>query len=171
MPATYEPIATTTLGSTQTSVTFSSISGTYTDVILVCSITPSDTQAPALLCEVNSDTGSNYSGTFLYGNGSAAGSNRLTSQTRFTLARQYSLGDSTSGQPNFITHFQNYSNATTYKTVMTRANTPSGTTYRGVEASVGLWRSTSAITTIKVFVSAGGFASGSTFTLYGIAAA
>ena len=171
MAVTYKPIATTTLGSTQTSVTFSSISGSYTDIVLISNITPSNTDAPGLLCEVNSDTGTNYSGTFLYGDGSAAGSNRTTSQTRFTLARQYGLGDSTTGQPNFITHFQNYSNATTYKTVMTRANTPSGTTYKGVEASVGLWRSTSAITSIKIFVNAGGFATGSTFTLYGIAAA
>ena len=35
MPATYEPIATTTLGSAATNITFSSIPATYTDLRLV----------------------------------------------------------------------------------------------------------------------------------------
>ena len=171
MAVTYKPIATTTLGSTQTSVTFSSISGSYTDIVLISNITPSNTDAPGLLCELNSDNGSNYSGTYLYGDGSSAGSNRISNQTSLTLARQFGLGDATTGRPNFITQFQNYSNSTTYKSMLSRNNTPSGTSYKGVEASVGLWRSTSAITSIKIFVNAGGFASGSTFTLYGIASA
>jgi hypothetical protein len=169
--ATFEPIATTTLGSTATEVSFTSISGSYTDLVLVSFTKASTTDAPGLLCQVNSDTGSNYSGTFLYGNGSAAGSNRLSSQTQFVLARQYGLGDSTTNTANFITQFQNYSNATTYKTIINRSNTPGGSTYAGVESSVGLWRSTSAITSIRIFVNAGGFASGSMFTLYGIKSA
>jgi hypothetical protein len=36
MASTYEPIATTTLGTATASVTFSSISGAYTDLVLVC---------------------------------------------------------------------------------------------------------------------------------------
>jgi hypothetical protein len=36
MAITYEPIATTTLGTAAASVTFSSISGAYTDLVLVC---------------------------------------------------------------------------------------------------------------------------------------
>jgi hypothetical protein len=171
MATTYSPIATTTLGSTATEVSFTSISGSYTDLVLVSFIKPSNTDSPALLCEVNSDTGSNYSGTFLYGDGSAAGSNRLSSQARFTLARQYGLGDSTTNTANFITNFQNYSNTTTYKTIINRSNTPGGSTYKGVETSVGLWRSTSAITSIRIFVTVGGFASSSMFTLYGVKAA
>jgi hypothetical protein len=35
MAITYEPIATTTLGSAAADVTFTSISGTYTDLVLV----------------------------------------------------------------------------------------------------------------------------------------
>ena len=35
--ATYEPIATNTLGSAAASVTFSGISGSYTDLILITS--------------------------------------------------------------------------------------------------------------------------------------
>ena len=62
----------------------------------------------------------------------------------------------------------NYSNATTYKTVLWRDNS---NTY--VAAQAGLWRSTSAITSITLSTnsSATNFASGSTFSLYGILAA
>jgi hypothetical protein len=70
-----------------------------------------------------------------------------------------------------IFHLQNYSNSTTYKTVLNRTN------YAGsggwTVASVGLWRDTSAITSIRIAISetqTGNFISGSTFTLYGIKA-
>jgi hypothetical protein len=62
----------------------------------------------------------------------------------------------------------NYSNTTTYKTWLSR----SGASDRATEALVGLWRSTSAITTIALSIDAGAtYSTGSTFTLYGIAAA
>jgi microcompartment protein CcmK/EutM len=80
MTATYEKIATTTLGSAQASTTFSTISGAYTDLVLiVAGVTTSGTEAVAV--QVNGDTGSNYSRTVLLGNGSAASSSRATSQT------------------------------------------------------------------------------------------
>ena len=164
---TYEPIATTTLSSTATEVTFSSISGTYTDLVLVCAIKPSDTSAPSVLVQVNSDTGTNYSETRLVGNGTTASSGRR-SGTAFAYLCDIGLsGASTNTITNIIGQFQNYSNTTTYKTILSRANTADLVT----EAIVNLWRSTSAITSMKIYVQAGGFASGSTFTLYGIAAA
>jgi hypothetical protein len=66
-----------------------------------------------------------------------------------------------------ITHFNNYSNATTYKTILSRGNNASSS----VTAYSALWRSTSAINEIKVFTLSGNLRAGSTFTLYGIAAA
>ena len=70
MAITYEPIATTTLGSAQASVSFSSFSG-YTDLVLVCvATTASDDQF--LSVQFNGDTGSNYSNTYMTGNGSTA---------------------------------------------------------------------------------------------------
>jgi hypothetical protein len=65
-----------------------------------------------------------------------------------------------------ILNFQNYSNSTTYKSVLTRVNN-SGFTM----AWVNLWRSTAAITSITIYPYSGTFSSGSTFTLYGISAA
>jgi hypothetical protein len=68
-----------------------------------------------------------------------------------------------------------YSNSTTYKTWLSRANRASSALdYQGTDAVVGLWRSTAAITSITVKNRRGGvdynFASGSNFKLYGIQA-
>ena len=66
-----------------------------------------------------------------------------------------------------IAQFQNYSNTTTYKTMLSRANAAGY-----VQARVNLWRSTSAINTIKISGQSGmTFNTGCTFTLYGILSA
>jgi hypothetical protein len=165
MPSTYEPIATTTLGSATASVTFSSISGSYTDLVLVTSINE-PTSGTALLQVGNGsiDNGSNYSRTFIYGDGSSAVSGRSSSiNNLFTIAATpastFAVG---------ITQFMNYSNATTYKTILLRSGNAGAVTV----ATVGLWRNTSAINIIKIYANGSDtFATGSTFTLYGIKAA
>jgi hypothetical protein len=163
--STYTPIATTTLGSAANTYTFSSIAGTYTDLVLVASGTVSlNGRDPSI--RFNGDTASNYSYTNLSGNGTSASSSRVSNNTYIQM---------TTGAPwhtttisNTILQVQNYSNATTYKTTINRSN---DTTY-GVDATVGLWRSTAAITSITVFLpTAHNFSIGTTFTLYGIAAA
>jgi hypothetical protein len=165
--ATYEPIATQTLSSAAASVTFSSISGSYTDLVLVANFATSTTDYAQIV--LNSDTTvSNYSGTYLLGNGTSAASGRYSG-----ASGAYWLGGSTQtattvggGMARYM--FQNYSNSTTYKTVLQRADTAS----TGTGTMVGLWRNTAAITSIKIqTVSGYNLLSGSTFTLYGIAAA
>ena len=163
--ATYEPIATQTLGSSASTVTFSSISGSYTDLVLIVNSTRSNvTNNYVRVGNGSIDTGSNYSQTFLYGTGSSSGSGRQTNATGL----YYNLvGDTPGTRDVTIFNFQNYSNATTYKTYLCRENNASDET----ATSVGLWRSTSAINTIQLYPGAGTFSTGSTFTLYGIKAA
>ena len=163
--STYTPIATTTLGSAQSSVTFNSFSG-YTDLVLVCSIKGNDgAQADdVIIVQCNGDTGSNYSSTLLYGSGSSSGSQQYSNTTSMRIG-------STNTKVNYdiyIANFQNYSNTTTYKTVVSRESASSNL----VSATVGSWRSTSAITSFVVFRgNSTNFAAASTFTLYGITAA
>lgn len=158
MPATYEPIATTTLGSNTATITFSSIAATYTDIILVLS--GLYTTSNFVNFKVNNDSGSNYSNTYLRGNGSVASSGRASNAT-------YGIGIGENPE-NTVIHFQNYANTTTNKTMLVRTN-KSGSETRAV---VGLWRSTSAINRIDlIHDSANGFASGTVVTLYGIKAA
>ncbi len=163
MSATYEKIATTTLGSATATVTFSAISGSYTDLVLIMQVTTSSGGNYTRM-QFNSDTGSNYSATRLSGDGSSASSSRVSNQTYMEIDNVSFVNTTIA---NRILQIQNYSNTTTYKTVLGRNNNSSN----GTGATVGLWRSTSAITSISVFLEASGtFNSGSTFTLYGIKA-
>lgn len=164
MPAgeTYEPLATNTLSSTATSVTFSSISGSYTDLVIVVSGTISS--GSYLSFRFNGDTGNNYGNTEFeqYSTSSIA-------SARNTNASYLYNGSFQTGQSNSTTHIQNYSNTTTFKTALTRANF----TTSGVKMSVGTWRSTAAITSIEIGNGGGAstFQIGTIFTLYGIKAA
>ncbi len=165
MPATYEPIATTTASGSTSSITFSSISSAYTDLVLVSNLGTVG-GGDAYIMQVNGDTGANYSRTYLSGNGSSTYSGRNTGETWINLQNQDNP-TSNAGAYVQISHFMNYANTTTYKTVIGRSNQGgSGTT-----AAVGLWRSTSAINSITMRTVSTNFASGSTFTLYGIKAA
>ena len=165
MAITYEPISTTTLSTATASVTFSSISGTYTDLVLVA--TGAVVSGGAIELQVGNgsvDTGSNYSRTNLYGDGSAAVSSRDSNQTKTFVAFG---SDSVSSKGLIIFNFQNYSNTTTYKSILSRW-TELGV---NVGTSIHLWRSTSAINIITITGYSSNLTSGSTFTLYGIKAA
>ena len=162
---TYTPIATTTIsGTTTNSITFSSISGSYTDLILIFS--GGVISGGQGRIQFNSDTGTNYSRTVLKGDGTTASSGRNTNSDRidFAQAGQFNDGIST----NVIVNIMNYSNTTTYKTILSRFNSIGS--IPEVNAEIGLWRNISAITSIKFYTDVN-FNSGSTFTLYGIAAA
>ena len=155
--STYTPIASVTLSSAQSSVTFSGIPQTYTDIVFVCDIDGSLDDSTRI--RFNSDSATNYSQTNLTGNGSTAASTRSSSIAQISLG----VGTATN-QTNVIGSINNYSNSTTYKTVLLRANNPAEV----VAARVGLWRSTSAITSIEFFIASGNWVAGSTFNLYGI---
>jgi len=158
---TYTPIATTTLGSAQSSVTFNSFSG-YTDLVLVANTTAAGNQN--ILLRFNSDSGTNYSYVRMTGATSPT-SNRESSIDAINL---YNSSSSLNGvMVTTIIQVMNYANSTTYKSVLSRGN--AGT--NEVNAQGGLWRSTSAITSLTLSIFTTNFSAGSTFTLYGLAAA
>lgn len=160
--STYTPIASQTANGSVSSLTFSSIPQGYTDLVLVFTGSVSSGSGDLGL-RFNSDIGSAYSTTWL---SSQAGgtSGRSTSATSIT-ATEYSYLDNVRSTLTTI-NLLNYSNNTTYKSVLTR----SGKTGYGVETKVGLWRNTNAITSITAFTTGSNpnFTSDSTFTLYGI---
>lgn len=158
--ATYSLIASNTLGSATGTVTFSSITGTYTDLILICVGTGASNTGIGL--QFNGDTAANYSATFLEGNGTAATSERQTSTNNIRIAWN-ALWD-TASPGNVIVNIQDYSNTTTNKAVIARSNKSD----RVVGTTAGLWRNTAAITSLSVIGTSANFAAGSTFKLYGI---
>lgn len=163
MASTYEPIATYTATGSETSFTFSSL-GTYTDLYMVVQAKNLTGNSDVLL-RFNSDTGTNYSATVLGGDGSSAYSARRTGSSSIICNYFDFLNSSVSTQFNI--NIQNYSNSTTYKTALIRANRSDQAT----EAVVGLWRNTAAVTSVTLALGSSSYASGSTVTLYGIKAA
>lgn len=164
MAVTYTPIATTTLASAAASYTFSSIPGTYTDLILISNASNASTDS-ALNMQFNGDTATNYSSTRLSGDGSTATS-ASTANLAYVIAGRANATGSISA--NGIAQIMSYSNTTTYKTTITRANNSASIT----GAYAGTWRNTAAITSILIYsANAANISAGSTFTLYGIKAA
>lgn len=168
MALTYEPIATTTLGSNSTSVVFSNIPQTYTDLIMVFSGFNTSATAMDLEYEINGDSGNNYNETGVQGSGGSGTGNsfRHSNYSGGLIGSIWSTGRAT-----VIAHFMNYTNTSTYKTCLGRFSTASGGLV-GITASV--WRNTSAITSLNFNQpsgQSGQYAAGSKFTLYGIKAA
>ena len=164
--ATYTPIATTTLGSSSASYTFTSIPTTYTDIILIAQgIMTSNARIDLLMGNGSVDTGSNYSNTEMYGDGTNAYSQGRSNNS--TMQGIFDGQGAGTGQFTFAAHFMNYANTSTYKTVLGRYASVTG---GSIGATVGLWRSTAAINTIKIQPTSN-FAAGIMFTLYGIASA
>jgi hypothetical protein len=159
---TYTQIASTTVGTATQTVTLSSIPATYTDLILIVNGTPTATGSGYL--RVNGDTATNYSSTGMRGDGSNPYSYRRLDETAMLLTFN---GVNTS-PATWVIQLMNYSNTTTNKTILNRFNTVSSE----VLANCGLWRSTSAINSITIYMDGtASFPSGSTLSLYGIAAA
>ena len=163
---TYEPIATQTANGSTALFDFSSISGAYTDLILVIGGSAGDS-APFI--RFNSDSYLIYSSTRLQGNGTSATSGRRLRADGSPNDTRLEIGlGSVSEQVTNIFHIMNYANTTTNKTVLCRAN-QAGV---AVQLAVGLYGSTNAITAIRVGnTNSNNLTSGTVMTLYGIAAA
>ena len=171
MPAgsTYIPLASTTLTSAQQGITFTGISQSYTDLVLVLHLI-SKTAGNDVRVRVGNgsiDSGSNYSATHMRGAGTSATSTR----TGDTYMPFYQVVGTSTSTSTLILNFQNYSNTSIRKTVVYTNSSQQSE----VGTSVGLWRSTSAINQVYIYedgnTSPQQFDTGTRATLYGIAAA
>ena len=159
---TYTPLATVTLGSSASSVTFSSIPATYRDLVLVVAGTlVSGSQNPRV--QFNADTGNNYSNVWMGGSGSAATSGNNSSV-------DYNFGGVIfTAQGNNILQIMDYSATDKHKTTLTRGNAGTSTSGQAVSAWAGRWANTSAITSVRFFLNFESFDVGTTINLFGIA--
>jgi hypothetical protein len=179
--STYTPIYSQTLSSAATSITFSNIPTTFTDLVLVASIradavTFNNMNFP--LIRLNGDSSSGlYSVTSLFsrntGSGDTSISSRASSQNEINFGGVTTTNMTSGIFSTWITTFLNYSNNTTNKTILNRISSVSNLTASdGLSAGVGLWRNTAPINSISLIATnSGNFVIGSTFTIYGIKAA
>ena len=167
MAATYEPIATTTLGSAANSITFSAIPNTFTDLRLAIVYTATTGYGTSL--RFNGDTGTNYSGTYLVGQGaSPASSGRATNQTAMPVE---DIEGATSTPYLVEIDIFSYAGSTNKSALISVAGDRNGA--GEILKYVGLWRNTTAINSVQFKVTNASFnlLTGTTATLYGIKAA
>jgi len=157
---TYTALATITLGSSAATVTFSSIPGTYRDLVLVSNIKQNTTGARQCNLQPNGDTGNAFL-VYMDGSGSAASSGTSSALSMFYMAS----GPAANTNVMSIAQILDYSATDKFKTILTRA----GSSFDPVSAYAAQWTSTSAITSVTIFPNSGGnLSSGSSFDLYGI---
>lgn len=165
MPVTYKKIASTTVtAATVTDVQFTSIPGTYTDLVLLANARATRTGFPAddLVIQFNGST-TGYSGKRLYANGTGVSNDSLNDIRGFV-----SDADSTSSAfGSNIFYIPNYAGSTN-KSVSVDGVAESNATNAPLVLFAGLWSNTAAITSIKVFANNSNIVQHSTFTLYGI---
>jgi hypothetical protein len=167
MPATYEPIATQTLGSAATSISFTSIPATYTDLRLVLYGVPLNTSGTFASVRLNSDTGTNYSYTYLEGNGAA-----ITTARQASVATCYINPNYASGIAPYIGAVDVFSYAgSTFKTMLFNYSGDKNAANGGLYEAVALWRNTAAVTGVDFVAGGNQFQSGTIATIYGIKAA
>jgi hypothetical protein len=162
--SSYESIQTVTLGSAQSTISFSSIPSTYKHLQIRGIMKTSATSGGSTSITFNSDTAGNYSMHGLSGNGASASAYGFTGETKIYVG--YGTQDTTQFSALIIDILE-YANTNTYKTV--RALSGLDTNGGGiVELLSGNWRSTSAVTSITLTPQSANFTQYSSFALYGV---
>ena len=165
----FESIATVTVGSGgSSSVSFSSIPSTYAHLqIRGIARTTAVNNNTNILTQFNSDTSANYTQHELYGNGTSAAAFGAANTTNIigAIGSPQSATSGTFGA--FVIDILDYADTNKYKTLRSL----SGSDANGsgfVFFNSGLWRSTTAISSIQLTTDGTNFAQYSSFALYGI---
>ena len=155
---TYTPLANITLGSSASSVTFSSIPATYRDLVYVISGQLVSASPTNTLLRFNGDSGNNYTRVYVFSNSSSPSS---AVETGISGANPWFATNEIS---NGIGTIMDYSATDKHKTMLARYNGVSS----GILMSATRWANTAAITSMA-FSNTNNFAAGTTFSIYGIA--
>jgi hypothetical protein len=168
MPSSRVLISSTTLGSSQSSVTFSSIPSTYTDLVIKFSSRDTGGGTVSDVWMRFNSSSSSYSYTVLYGTGSAAGSYNGSAAAQSLL----NYGDGSGATANTFSsgevYIPNYAGSSNKVHSVIQAQ-ETNATGAYINAGANLWSNTAAITEIVLLPeSSRSFVSGSSFYLYGI---
>jgi hypothetical protein len=167
MPTTFTKIASVTAAGGSSTISFTSIPSTYTD--LVIKVSARATYA-ANFQDINirfNGSTSGYSSRLLQGDGSAATSANNASSALVWGANSVSANATANTFSNGEVYIPNYTSALN-KSLSTDAVTENNATAAYIQVAAGLWSNTAAITSIEMYLGAGNYVQYSTFTLYGI---
>jgi hypothetical protein len=166
MPSTYSLISSNVLSTAVGSVTFSAIPSTYTDLVVRTSTRSS--VAGGVFLQINGDTSSLYSTTRLRGDGATASSGRDTGTNLYFGLDVYdtSTANTFTSQEIYIPNYTVAQNRAISNFLVQENNAASTNT--NIDITAGLYRSTTAITSLTIFKTSNNFVSGSSFYLYGI---
>lgn len=155
---TYTPLANLTLGAAASSVTFSSISQAYRDLVVV--VAGNGTTTFQVNVTLNNDTGANYTQVHMRGSAGA-----FSSSTTVSSAPLAPVADPTTSPGMYFINLLDYSATDKHKILLSQGM-----------ASVGpanmvstRWANTAAVTTLKLQTASSTFAAGCSFALYAIA--
>ena len=157
---TYDLLASTTLTADTTSITMSSISQDYGDLVFVSDYVKTGGNSPVYFI-LNGDTGRNYDAVFMRGNGSSA-----ASDTQNSFRWQFNEGMGGLGSLLVVNIFD-YTATDKHTSALARYNETS--TNAGTQAVAARWSNTAAVNSLSFSVAGDDFAAGSTFNLYGVA--
>lgn len=150
--AQYTALANVTLGSTASTVTFSSISGSYRDLMLVFNANTAEQSTGKI--NFNGDTtNTNYNAIWMYGDGSSPYSGSSSNPYFFRYA-----GNSVS-----VLNIMDYSATDKHTSVLSRSSDENN-----VWATTIRWANTAAITSFVISNYGSAFPVGSSFALYGV---
>lgn len=149
-------------------IEFTSIPSTYTHLqIRGIGRSTVATTSGQVYIQFNSDTTSNYSLHYLYGDGTTVYSGGGASQTEMYAFRITGASAASSIFGGGVVDILDYKNTSKYKTLRTLSGEDrNGNGFLFYQS--GLWLSTSAITSIKLYPSSNNFAQYTQFALYGI---
>ena len=165
MPSTFHKIAAVTVGSGgASSIDFTSIPSTYTDLCLKVSSRLSSTDTPLFVYFNNDTTNTNYNVRRLLGSGSAASSAAFNAP--YVIYADISTYTSNTFG-NAEIYVPNYAESTNKSMSVDSVNENNAT---GAEAvlTAGLWSNTAAINRLTLVPNSISFVQYSTATLYGI---
>lgn len=171
MARTKRLIASTVLGSSAASVTFSSLPQTFDDLVLLVSTRTSVSDVRGTIAmRFNGSSATNYSVRYLAGDGSTASSTSGSSLSWVSGGNSCGASATANTFSNVEIYIPNYAGSTN-KSISVSSVTENNATSANVRCAAGLWAQTSAITAIELYdydAEGAGFTANSSFQIFGI---
>lgn len=167
-------ISTQTVSSPVTSVTFSSIPSSVSGVAirdLIFVVSPVTTAESAWNMRINNDLTNNYAFVNMIGTSTAA-QNNAGSGSAWTVSPTSTASTTTRGTTSTIIHLFDFTSTTKQKSSLVRSNRTDASATQGTVAFAGRYFGTlNAVTSVTFALNnSQSWASGATFTMYGVAA-